>query len=91
MDAPIASQFTEDVIATRVSTCERLKCGKMIKIGEPRHFIGNQDHTLPGKFVCGGCYEYYKRSSSTTLRRPGRKFERFDSGPHAFTDRYKYL
>ena len=50
-------QFTENALATRAVPCERLRCGMIIKPGEPR--IAKEDIMNHIKYVCGSCARYY--------------------------------
>lgn len=65
----IASQFTEDCIATGVSPCERLECTTVIQPGEKHFYVaphGRPDR--PGKHICEPCMVYYMKKPSTTAR-----------------------
>lgn len=60
-------QFTENVVATRAAPCERLRCEKIIKPGEPR--IAKEDVTNHIKFVCESCAKYYDEKEATARLR----------------------
>lgn len=63
----IEAQFTEDTIATQPSICQRPRCeAPTINVGERRHYIANVTGSV-GRFVCGNCYDYYKRQPSTAI------------------------
>ena len=67
----LSAQFTEDIAATQAYICERKNCasGRIIQVGEKRLYVSSEDPTMPGKYVCEGCYLVYQtRSSSTTKR-----------------------
>ena len=63
----LASQFTEDVLATQDSLCERSSCRAIIKTGQQRHYIANQIAGHSGKYVCANCYQHYRNNPSTTI------------------------
>ncbi|KAF4618216.1 hypothetical protein D9613_011571 [Agrocybe pediades] len=63
-----STQFTENMLATSPSPCER--CKVVINPGEPRLYIAPQGRPdLPGKYVCKKCFDYYCSKPSTTLAR----------------------
>lgn len=68
MNEQLSTQFTEDVAASKQAQCNRVSCGKMIQVGEQRHYIANQDYTKPGKYVCSDCRSFYKTRMATTRR-----------------------
>jgi len=65
----LETQFTEDSRATHAAPCERSSCQTVIQPGELRLYVTSQSNASRGKFVCFKCYENYKRSPSTTIRK----------------------
>ena len=55
-------QFTENAVATHAAPCERLRCGKIIKPGEP--CIAKEDITNHIKYVCDSCAKYYNEKEA---------------------------
>lgn len=57
MSSGFAVDFTEDILATRASPCDR--CGQIIPIGQPRHYVRSKISGRQGKFVCALCLDIY--------------------------------
>ena len=65
----IASQYTEDSVASKESPCERPSCNTVIQPGEPRLYVAGQGRSdQPGRYVCGPCMKHYLNKASTTAR-----------------------
>lgn len=65
----IASQFTDNSVATTASECQRDICKTIIQPGEARFYVadhGNPDR--PGRYICGPCMQHYMTKLATTAR-----------------------
>lgn len=70
--AKVATQFTEDVLATQMVPCDRPSCQVIIQPGQPRLYMANQNESGNGRYLCAKCHEYYMQkpaTSITTVRR----------------------
>lgn len=65
----LASQYTEDSVATEASCCQRPSCSTIIQPGEPRLYVAPQGQSnQPGRYVCGPCMKHYLEKPSATAR-----------------------
>lgn len=65
----LATEFTQDSIATVASPCERPSCSVIIQPGENRFYYGAAGRSdLPGRFFCQSCNKHYLDKRSTTAR-----------------------
>lgn len=65
----LATEFTQDSVATVESPCERPSCSTIIQPGENRFYYGPEGRPdLPGRYVCQSCNKHYLNKKSTTAR-----------------------
>ncbi|KAI6005573.1 hypothetical protein EDD15DRAFT_2358723 [Pisolithus albus] len=64
----LVTQFTEDARAGADRVCNRSKCQKLIRKGDPCHYVALYNPAQPGKYVCDDCYKWYKSKPATTVR-----------------------